>query len=151
MRRVLSATRYLILLAVIGSFIGAITLLAYGFAEAMLLPGKAIEMGIDGKFAKKLMVDYIEIVDLFLVGTIFYIVALGLYELFIDDKIPTPEWLHITNLDDLKGKLVGVIVVVMGVIFLAQLVSWDGSANLLPFGAAIAVVVAALTWFARRH
>ncbi len=151
MRRAINATRYLILLAVIGSFVGAVTLIVYGFLAALALPGKAVAAGIDPKFAKKLLVGYIEIVDLFLVGTLFYIIALGLYELFIDEDVPTPKWLQIGSFDELKGKLVKVVIVVMSVIFLAQLVSWDGSANLLPFGAAIALVIGALTWFGSKH
>ena len=45
-----------------------------------------------------------------------------LYPLFVDDGIDMPSWLRIRNLDDLKEKLVGVIVVVMGVYFLGLLV-----------------------------
>ena len=71
----------------------------------------------------------IEVIDLYLIGTVFYITALGLYELFIDDQVPTPGWLHITHLNDLKGKLLGVAVVIMAVLFLGHLVSWDGGSG----------------------
>jgi uncharacterized membrane protein YqhA len=47
----------------------------------------------------------------------------------------------------LKNKLTAVVIVVMGVLFLGQVVTWDGERNLLNFGAAIALVIAALTYF----
>jgi uncharacterized membrane protein YqhA len=79
--------------------------------------------------------------------TVFYIIALGLYELFVDDRVELPQWLIIRNIDDLKNKLAGVVVVVMAVLFPGQVVSWDGQRDLLGYGVAIAFVIAALTYF----
>jgi uncharacterized membrane protein YqhA len=70
-----------------------------------------------------------------------------LYELFIDDTLDLPQWLQINNLDDLKNKLTSVIIVVMGVSFLSQVISWDGKRDLMLVGFPIAAVIAALTWF----
>ena len=39
------------------------------------------------------------------------------------------------------------VIVVLGVFFLGQSLSWDGTRDLLPLGAAIALVIAALTFF----
>jgi uncharacterized membrane protein YqhA len=102
---------------------------------------------ISGSGAKTLALSFIEVVDIFLLGTIFYIVALGLYELFIDDTVKLPDWLQIHDLDDLKSKLIGVVIVVLGVLFLGQVVTWDGERDLLNFGIAVAVVIATLTYF----
>jgi uncharacterized membrane protein YqhA len=148
MQRVLSASRYLIMIAVLGSFIAATTLLIYGGLEAIVLVIDTIQSAdISSKGAKTLALAFIEMVDVYLLGTVFYIIALGLYELFIDDLPSLPKWLVIRTLDDLKDKLIGVIIVVMGVLFLGQVVTWDGERNLLNLGGAIALVVAALTYF----
>lgn len=148
MQRILSASRYLILIAVLGSFAAATTLLLYGGLEVIELIMDTIQAAdVNSKGAKTLALAFIEVVDLFLLGTVFYIIALGLYELFIDDLPSIPKWLVIRNLDDLKDKLIGVIIVVMGVLFLGQVVTWDGERNLLNLGGAIALVVAALTYF----
>jgi uncharacterized membrane protein YqhA len=40
-----------------------------------------------------------------------------------------------------------VVIVVLAVLFLGFVVSWDGSRNQLPIGAAIAMVIAALSYF----
>jgi uncharacterized membrane protein YqhA len=74
-------------------------------------------------------------------------IALGLYELFINTDLKLPEWLQIRTFDDLKLKLVGVVIVVLAVLFLGQVVAWNGERDLLRFGAGIAVVIAALTYF----
>jgi uncharacterized membrane protein YqhA len=102
---------------------------------------------VSSKGAKALTLAFIEIVDLFLLGTVLLMISLGLYELFIDSNLELPEWLHIRTFDDLKHKLVGVVIVVLAVLFLGFVVSWDGSKDLLRIGAAIAMVIAALSYF----
>jgi uncharacterized membrane protein YqhA len=102
---------------------------------------------LDGKSVKLLALSFIEIIDVLLLGTIFYITSLGLYELFIDENLPTPAWLHITQIDDLKAKLIGVVMVILMVIFLGQVVNWDGQRDVLYLGVAIALVIAAGTFF----
>ncbi|MEM8774066.1 MAG: YqhA family protein [Pseudomonadota bacterium] len=148
MSKLLGASRYLVILAVFGALFAAITLFIYGALESVQVIVGAIEDAeISRSGAKKLAIEFIEIVDLFLLGTVFYIVALGLYELFIDQNIVLPKWLTIHTLDDLKNKLVKVVIVVLGVLFLGQVVAWDGERDLLPFGGAIALVIAALSYF----
>jgi uncharacterized membrane protein YqhA len=63
--------------------------------------------------------------------------ALGLYELFIDDRIKVPHWLEIHSIDDLKTKLTSAIVVVLSVLFLAEVVRWKGEPNILPLSGSI--------------
>ena len=144
----LAGGRYFILIAVICSFMAAVLALVYGGMQTFHSVGIILgQSEISSKNAKKLVVAMIEVIDLFLLGTVFYITALGLYELFISDNIDVPEWLEIHTIDDLKGKLISVVVVVLGVLFLGQAVTWDGETNLLPFGASIGIVIASLTYF----
>lgn len=143
MKTILGYSRYLILLAVLAAFVSALTLLIFGAYET----GLEIWHILNGEMPKSLAVTFIEIADLFLLGVVLYIIALGLYELFIDDTVPVPAWLEIHTLDDLKTKLISVVVVVIGVLFLKQVVSWDGERNLLTYGGGSALVIAALTYF----
>ena len=146
--RTLGASRFLIVMAVLGSLLAATTLLVYGLIEAVMLIWNTVEAGeVSRKGAKDLALEFIEIVDLFLLGTVFYVIAIGLYELFISTDINVPEWLSIKTLDDLKNKLIAVVIVVIGVLFLGQVVGWDGQRDLLGYGVACALVIAALTWF----
>lgn len=145
LRRVLAGSRYLVLIAVIGSFLAALLILIYGGLTVISI---GIDVVTHATFttdgAKRLAVACIEVIDLLLLGTVLYIVALGLYELFIDASLPTPPWLVITTLDDLKAKLIGVIIVLLAVTFLANVVEWNGSTSIVALGVAIGLVLFAL-------
>ncbi len=146
--RALARTRYLILIAVVCILVGATALLVYGAIETVEVLRHAFAAnGGEGKGAKGMALALIELTDLFLLATVLYVIAVGLFELFIDDQMDLPNWLEIHDLNDLKEKLIGVIVVVMAVLFLGQVVTWDGERELLGYGASIALVIAALTWF----
>jgi uncharacterized membrane protein YqhA len=148
LRPLLNASRYLVVIAVLGSLAAAAALFVYGIAETVAVIAEAVaKMEVSSKGAKALALAFIEIVDLFLLGTVLLMIALGLYELFIDSELKLPDWLHIRTFDDLKNKLVGVVLVVLAVIFLGHVVAWDGTRDLLGFGVAVAAVIAALTWF----
>lgn len=148
LKPLLNWSRFLVLGAVLGSLVASLALFAYGIAEtAVVVIDTIAKAEISSKGAKTLALAFIEIVDLFLLGTVLLMIALGLYELFINSDLDLPEWLQIRTFDDLKLKLVGVVIVVLAVLFLGQIVAWDGERDLLGFGAAIALVIAALTYF----
>ena len=148
MSTLLGASRFMVILAVIGSLLAATTLIVFGLLETVQLIIGTIQTGeVSRKIAKALALEFIEIIDLFLLGTVFYIVAIGLYELFISTDVKLPDWLTINDLDDLKNKLIAVVIVVLGVLFLGQVVSWDGEKDLLGYGVAVSLVIVALTYF----
>ncbi|HLH60696.1 MAG TPA: YqhA family protein [Ktedonobacteraceae bacterium] len=151
LRRALAGSRYLVIIAVIGTFLAAIAVLVYG---AFTVVATIIDVFTHGGFtttgAKLLAVDDIELIDLFLLGTVLYIIALGLYNLFIDDKLPVPRWLEIVNLDGLKETLLRVIIVLLAVTFLGYVVNWDGNANILDLGVAVGLVLFALAFVLNR-
>jgi uncharacterized membrane protein YqhA len=146
--RILKSSRYLIVIAVLGSLLASMALLIYGGIQFIYVIAAIIKSGsLGSETAKDLTLGTIQVIDLFLLGTAFYLIALGLYELFINDKLELPPWLEIHNLDDLKGKLISVTIVVLGVLFLGRAIYWDGGMNILYYGAAIALVIAALAYF----
>ena len=146
--RLIAGSRYLIIFAVIAIFAAAVLLLVYGGVQTVQLFIDTIATGaVSSKGAKALILAIIELVDLFLLATVLYVIAVGLYELFIDKSVSLPPWLVIRDLDDLKDKLIRVVIVVLGVLFLGQAITWDGTRDLLGFGAAVALVIAALTYF----
>ncbi len=75
-------------------------------------------------YGKTLIADSIALIDMFLLGTVLFIVAAGLYQLFVDSRVSLPAWLRITSLDDLKSLLTGVIIVALLVAFLGSAVTW---------------------------
>jgi uncharacterized membrane protein YqhA len=91
-------------------------------------------------------IEFIEIVDSFLIATAILIFAVSLYELFIGD-IDLPDWMLAHNLHDLKAKLSSMVVLVMGVKFLQKLVDYKDAQELLHVGLSIAAVSAVLIAF----
>jgi uncharacterized membrane protein YqhA len=148
LRNIFAASRFVIGLAVIGSFVGSAILLVIATVTLFNIAWNEIvnfdPENLSGRHIDRLAVDLIEITDIILLGTVLYIVALGLYQLFIDHNLALPRWLKVNDLTDLKRDLIGVVVVLLGVSFLGEVVNWEGSSNVLPLGAAIALVIAAL-------
>src|SRR6478736_6753636 len=147
-QRMLGGSRWVIFFAVVGTFLSAMTLLLYSVGVVIktiwdLLTG----LHFSEKEAKALSLTFISMIDLFLLGTVIYIISLGLYELFVDDDLPMPKWLKIDSIEALKEKLLGVVIVLLGVTFLGQVMSMsttDGGKNIFYLGIGIAVVIISL-------
>ncbi len=145
MRNILASSRFFIAIAVLGTFVASVSLIVSGTISVFKVTKDAIVDGHVGVDASKHMaVDYLQLVDIFLLGTALYIIALGLYELFIDDSLPMPSWLVIATFEDLKEKLIGVIIVLLGVSYLGTAVTWTGSGSILDLGLATAAVILTL-------
>jgi uncharacterized membrane protein YqhA len=146
MARVLSATRFVVLLGVAACALGAF-LCFLGALAQLIQVAAAVLAGLGtAKQVKALAIQEVFLADVTLIATALFLVAIGLYELFIS-KINLPVGVTIVSLDDLKDKLVGVIVVALAVSFLAQIESWDGKTDLLAYGVSIALVILALGAF----
>ena len=148
LRNIFTASRFIIGLAVIGAFVGSAILLVTATITLFAIAWNEVVtfdlVNAAGRHIDHLAVHLIEITDIILLGTVLYIVALGLYQLFIDRNLTVPHWLKVNDLTDLKRDLIGVVVVLLGVSFLGEVVNWDGDSNVLPLGAATALVIAAL-------
>src|SRR5437764_11870401 len=126
--RILGWSRFFILIAVVGSFIASAAAMTYGgLATATIVLQTFHTPDFSEKGAKLLSVGLVTMIDMFLLGTVLYIIAIGLYELFIDPSLPMPSWLRIATLDDLKERLLGVVAVLLAVTFLGSAVTWDGT------------------------
>ena len=149
MLKLLASSRYLIILAVIGSFVAGTVLLIFDVFDTIQLVAlldDSFENAAKG--GKLLMIEAIQLVDLYLVAVVMYLIALGLFELFIDDRLDLPDWLEIHGINDLKEILISVIMVVLAVYFLSVVLSWEkGDNSILYLGGGIAVMIFALTYF----
>lgn len=143
-RRVPAYTRFIVAVPVIGLLAGAVTLTVMAGVETVTTIGHAVA----GELAKKeAVLEFIELADVFLLSTVLYIMALGLFELFIDDSLPLPAWLEIHSLDDLKKKLVGVVAVVLAVTFLGSVIKGTEAQALMYEGVGIGAIVVAMGYF----
>ncbi|MFT3859738.1 YqhA family protein [Micropruina sp.] len=141
-----SITRFIVLVPALGMMLGALTLTVVGAVEVF----QTILAAFAGESeAKEFVIAFVEIADVFLLAVVLFIIAIGLYELFIGEIGGLPDWLVFDSLDDLKSQLIGVVVVVLGVFFLGRALHGDDALNLLYLGGGIAAVTAALSLFLR--
>jgi uncharacterized membrane protein YqhA len=144
---IVSSSKWLFTLAVIGTALISVFLFAMGFIVVIYAIVNTVvnpEFSVD--FLKDLLATFIEIIDVFLVATVFYIIALGFYELFIA-KAPLPGWLKICDLDDLKSKLLGLVIIALSVLVLGEALTWDGTSAIAAFGVATAAGIAAISLY----
>ncbi len=85
------------------------------------------------------IVKLLQAVDVFLLATVLLIMAIGLYELFVEE-VSTPEWLVVDDLGALKRKLGDVVVLVLAINFVELLVAGTEAVDLLLIAGAIALV-----------
>lgn len=97
---------------------------------------------------KESIVSVLTAVDAILLGTVLLVIGYGLFELFIDDELPVPLWLRVYDLDDLKSKLIGVVVAIIAVVFVGIFVDANRSADVISYGVGAGALVAGLAIFA---
>lgn len=161
----LFGSRYLSLIAALGSVISAIFL----FIEGIFI----IYNGLVHHFFKNQMkdgkIDYeplfetlVSSVDVFLFALVLIIFGVGVYELFVSKIDPVerdndnrPSWLRINSVDDLKGSLGKVILMVLIVSFFKHILELEksdwGPTTLLYLSIGILLIAAALFLTHKSH
>lgn len=147
-------SRLIVILAVLGSltasvlmFVRGAILIAHSAAEFFRHPTAGHEGG------EELSIALISSIDNFLFATVLLIFAMGIYELFISKIDPAsrtaesrPNWLQIHSLDDLKGAVGKVILMILIVRLFETAVKmkYERPLDLLFLGIAVLFVAAAL-------
>ena len=147
----LTKCRYILVVPVIGCVLLAVGVVIMGAGRIVTSAVDLIRVGdFSAKAAKTMSLAVIEIIDLFLIGTVAYIAAIGIYRLFISTtNVELPMRIKINSLKDLEDKIIGVIVAALAVAFLGHAAGGDEPTALLTYGGGIAVVVVALAFFTR--
>jgi len=141
MSRWIGASRLLVVFAVVGVLLQAIVTFAWAIASTVDF---AIDLvSTDAWEDSDTIVDLLEALDLYLIGTVLVITAIGLWELFIG-SVDLPKWLVINTLSDLKKKIVEVVVLVIGIKFLQKLATGSEAIDVLWVGLGSAAVMGVL-------
>jgi uncharacterized membrane protein YqhA len=139
MRKILGLTRYAVLVPAVASIIGALLLMAQGSIAMIFVVIDAISQATS---LKESIVEVLTAIDAILLGTVLLVIGYGLYELFIDTEIQVPQWLQVNDLDDLKSKLIGVVV------FVGVFVDSNRADDVVSYGLGAGALVLALAVFA---
>jgi len=142
--RMVASSRFFVLLATISLFLAFMAVMVSTIFVTVITIVHALNQHMT---QNELIGKLIKQADYALLATVLYVLALGLYSLFVDDRVPMPGWLRISDLGHLKELLAGVVVVAIAVIFLGEALTWDGVTDLLAPGLASAAVIAALALF----
>jgi len=146
---ILESSRYLTILVVVASMLSALTLLVYvsiGTVEGVIRYAES-----PASTGPLLALKFIKLVDVALLAMVFQLIAIGTYTLFIDSNLKTPAWMKVNNLDDLKNKLVRVIVLVLAVSFLSEVIEGEPSEEIAYLGLGVGGVIVALTYFSAQN
>lgn len=145
MRKILGLTRYAVIVPSIASIIGALLLMAQGSISIMMVIVDAV---LNDAYLKDTIVDVLTAVDAILLGTVLLVIGYGLYELFVDTRLEVPAWLQVRDLDDLKSKLIGVVVAIIAVVFVGVFVDSNRAADVVSYGLGAGALVGGLALFA---
>lgn len=145
MKKIIGLTRYAVFVPAVAAIIGALLLMVQGSIEIVNV---AIDTIRDAATLKVTIVEVLTAIDAILLGTVLLVIGYGLYELFIDSEIEVPAWLRVENLDDLKSKLIGVVVAIIAVVFVGVFVDSNRAADVISYGVGAGALVLGLAIFA---
>lgn len=143
MGRVIAAARYIAIIGVVFGLVAALAAFGWGSYKTVAVLFLLLHGEVDS-----MAVALVAVMDAFLIASGLLIFALGLYELFIGD-IALPSWLVIRDLDALKAKVAGVVILAMAVSFLERLETHADPHDVLFSGIAVALVSGALVLLTR--
>ena len=138
-------TRYAVVVPALASILGALLLMAQGSIEMVMVVMQAISNELT---LKESIVNVLTAVDAILLGTVLLVIGYGLYELFIDADLDVPNWLRVDDLDDLKSKLIGVVVAIIAVVFVGVFVDSNRADDVISYGVGAGALVVGLAIFA---
>jgi uncharacterized membrane protein YqhA len=145
MRQIVGLTRYSVFVPALAAMVGALLLMAQGSIAVVQVVWYSI---VDQLPLKDSLVDVLTAIDAILLGTVLLVIGYGLYELFVDTNIKVPAWLQVRDLDDLKSKLIGVVVAIIAVVFVGILVDSNRAADVVSYGVGAGALVLGLAAFA---
>lgn len=144
-KKLLELGQAIALLPAISLFIGATFLGFYG-VYILIETLYSVVFKPEVRDPAILSAKFISVMDIHLLSIILYIFAVGLYELFVG-KLSVPDWLRITDIDQLKAKLASVVILILAITFTKKLVEWKNPLDTLLFAVAIAVIIGVLIFY----
>jgi uncharacterized membrane protein YqhA len=153
--RILAVSRLLVLIPVIFLVLDAAASFVYG---ADILVRTLTEVIGEPAHVGARLGRFLVVMDTFLVGVTLMILAFGFYELFVPtreregQKFWLPAWLEMHDLEDLKARVVSMLILVAAITFVDRLVESQNQQEILFLGVGVSIIIVALTaflWFGR--
>jgi len=140
--------RYVVILGVIFGALSAIVLFVIGSKEILDIIIESISITSGHVSHESVLVGLIGAIDFYLIGLVLLIFSFGTYELFISELDVARKCggfasiLEVENLDDLKNKIIKVIIMVLIVNFFQRILSMEmgNSMDMLSMAVSICVI-----------
>jgi len=146
----LSLSRVVVVVPVIVLLLSAMASFAYGTDVFVRSVANVVD---DPQLTSHNLGFLLLLTDLFLIGATLMIAAFGFYDLFIGrisangPGVRLPGWLRMHDLNDLKARVISMVILVAAVTFVDEVVESKGGLDTLYQGVGVGVVIAALTAF----
>ncbi len=149
----LSLAQLTVLLPVVVLLLSAVGAFVYGTVVVIHF----VKDIISEPFAVHNLRLFLTEIDLYLIGATLMIAAFGFYELFVAKMgeaggrrpLPLPGWLEMADLDDLKVRVLSMIILVTAVSFADVVLEFGKALDVLYLGAGVAIFTVALTLYLR--
>jgi uncharacterized membrane protein YqhA len=152
------SVRYIVILGVIFGAISAIALFIAGSLEIYNTLNEFLFAAESHIGHEEILIAIIGAIDFYLIALVLLIFSFGIYELFISELDIARTGgdfgsiLEVTNLDDLKNKIVKVIIMVLIVSFFQRILSMTFTTSLDMLWMAISICVICVgVYFLGRH
>ncbi|MDO8871700.1 MAG: YqhA family protein [Methanoregula sp.] len=156
--RALWNVRFIVILGVIFSALSAIVLFIAGSMEIYHILVGFVPGNLHPLTHEQILIGIIGAVDFYLIGLVLLIFSFGIYELFISEidiarvESGIGNILDIDNLDDLKNKILKVIIMVLIVTFFQRILSMEFTTSLDMLAMAVSICLICVgVYFLGRH
>lgn len=138
------SSRFITLIPVIAGIVSSLGMMIVGTGQMIDAFSPVFVEGYSPDLNKKIIADVVTSVDLYLIGIVLLIFSFGVYELFVSKidigrSSEQNNILQITSLDQLKNKILKVIIMVLIVTFFKEAISqqYNTPLSIVYFGIAI--------------
>ena len=156
--RLLWNSRFIVLLGVIFGALAAIVLFIAGSLEIFTILKEYFQISTHALTHEEILISVIGAIDFYLIGLVLLIFSFGIYELFIseiDVARVSGEYggiLEIETLDDLKNKIIKVIIMVLIVSFFQRILSMSLTTAIDMLAMAVSICVICIgVYYIGRH
>ncbi|QSZ66482.1 YqhA family protein [Methanofollis aquaemaris] len=151
-------SRFIVLLAVVFGILSAVVLFISGSIEVVTTLTHSISIADASVMHEEILIGIVGAIDFYLIGVVLLIFSFGIYELFISKiDIARKEGdynniLEIYTLDDLKSKIIKVIIMVLIVSFFQRVLTMEFNTSQDMLFMALSILAISLgVYFMHKH
>ncbi|MCX6312250.1 MAG: YqhA family protein [Bacteroidetes bacterium] len=147
-RKLLGNSKWIALLGVIVLYISSALLILIGIAKLYWIVMRIIDEVQEGGAVDTILLsaNFFVIIEIYLLSIVFYIFAVGIYKLFVEE-VALLKWLKMDSIDDLKSHIAKSVVLFLSVFMVQKITEWEEPEKLFYYASTVAMTSAILLWY----